>query len=41
MLIEALRQSKGNTAEAIRLTGFSERHFYRLLRKHRISRNSD
>ncbi len=41
MLIEALRQSNGNAAEAIRLTGFSERHFYRLLRKHRISRNSD
>jgi DNA-binding NtrC family response regulator/tetratricopeptide (TPR) repeat protein len=37
MLVEALRQAKGNTSEAIRLTGLSERHFYRLLRKHHLS----
>jgi len=41
MLVEALRQAKGNTAEAIRLTGFSRRHFFRLLRKHNLSSNSD
>jgi transcriptional regulator of acetoin/glycerol metabolism len=41
MLVEALRQAKGNTSEAIRLTGFSERHFYRLLRKHHLSSRSD
>ena len=41
MLTEALRQAKGNTSEAIKLTGFSERHFYRLLRKHHLSRHSD
>jgi len=41
MLVEALRQAKGNTSEAIRLTGFSERHFYRLLRKHNLSSRSD
>jgi DNA-binding NtrC family response regulator/tetratricopeptide (TPR) repeat protein len=37
MLVEALRQAKGNASEAIRLTGLSERHFYRLLRKHHLS----
>ncbi len=41
MLIEALRQARGNTSEAIKLTGFSERHFYRLLRKHNLSSHSD
>ena len=41
MLIEALRQAKGNTSEAIRLTGFSRRHFFRLLRKHHLSSSSD
>ncbi|HTW90620.1 MAG TPA: sigma 54-interacting transcriptional regulator [bacterium] len=41
MLIEALRQAKGNTSEAIRLTGFSERHFYRLLRKHHLTSHPD
>jgi DNA-binding NtrC family response regulator/Tfp pilus assembly protein PilF len=41
MLIEALRQAKGNASEASRLTGFSRRHFYRLLRKHNLASNSD
>jgi transcriptional regulator of acetoin/glycerol metabolism len=41
MLIEALRQAKGNTTEASRLTGFTRRHFYRLLRKHHITHDSD
>jgi len=41
LLVEALRQAKGNTLEAIRLTGFSRRHFFRLLRKHNLDRNSD
>ena len=41
MLVEALRQAKGNTSEAIRLTGFSRRHFFRLVRKHNLSSNSD
>jgi transcriptional regulator with PAS, ATPase and Fis domain len=41
MLIEALRKAKGNTSEAIKLTGFSRRHFYRLLRKHHLSSDSD
>jgi DNA-binding NtrC family response regulator/tetratricopeptide (TPR) repeat protein len=41
MLIEALRRAKGNTSEAIRFTGFSERHFYRLLRKHHLSSHTD
>ncbi len=41
MLIEALRQAKGNTSEASRLTGFSRRHFYRLLRKHNLDSNSN
>jgi len=41
MLIEALRQAKGNASEAIRLTGFSERHFYRLLRKHHLRSHAD
>jgi DNA-binding NtrC family response regulator/tetratricopeptide (TPR) repeat protein len=41
LLIEALRQARGNTSEASRLTGFSRRHFYRLLRKHHISSSSD
>jgi len=40
-LIEALRRTNGNTSEAIRLTGFSRTHFYRLLRKHRIDHSSD
>jgi DNA-binding NtrC family response regulator len=35
-LIEAMRRANGNVSEAIRLTGFSRTHFYRLLRKHRI-----
>ena len=39
MLIEALRQAKGNTSEAIKLTGFSRRHFFRLLRKHNLDSN--
>jgi DNA-binding NtrC family response regulator/tetratricopeptide (TPR) repeat protein len=37
MLVEALRQAKGSTSEAIRLTGYSTSHFYRLLRKHHLS----
>ena len=41
LLVEALRQAKGNTLEAIRLTGFSRRHFFRLLRKHNLDRNTD
>jgi len=41
MLIEALRQAKGNTSEASRLAGFTRRHFYRLLRKHHITPDSD
>ncbi|MBM3330953.1 tetratricopeptide repeat protein [candidate division WOR-3 bacterium] len=41
LLVEALRQAKGNTLEAIKLTGFSRRHFFRLLRKHNLNRNSD
>ena len=41
MLVDALRQAKGNTSEAIKLTGFSERHFYRLLRKHHLRSHSD
>jgi len=41
MLIEALRQAKGNTSEASRLAGISRRHFYRLLRKHRITGDPD
>jgi DNA-binding NtrC family response regulator/tetratricopeptide (TPR) repeat protein len=41
MLIEALRQANGNTSEASRLTGFTRRHFYRLLRKHHITPDSD
>jgi DNA-binding NtrC family response regulator/tetratricopeptide (TPR) repeat protein len=40
-LIEALRQANGNVSEAIRLSGFSRTHFYRLLRKHRIGGSSD
>jgi len=40
-LIEALRRANGNASEAIRLSGFSRTHFYRLLRKHRISGSSD
>jgi len=40
MLVEALREAKGSTSEAIRLTGFSRRHFFRLLRKHNLSSNS-
>jgi DNA-binding NtrC family response regulator len=40
-LIEALRQANGNASEAIRLSGFSRTHFYRLLRKHRIGGSSD
>jgi DNA-binding NtrC family response regulator/tetratricopeptide (TPR) repeat protein len=41
LLIDALKQAKGNTAEAMRLTGLSERHFYRLLRKHHLSSHTD
>jgi DNA-binding NtrC family response regulator/tetratricopeptide (TPR) repeat protein len=41
MLVEVLRQAKGNRSEAIRLTGFSRRHFFRLLRKHNLDRNTD
>jgi DNA-binding NtrC family response regulator len=41
MLVEALRQAKGNTSEASKLTGFSRRHFYRLLRKHGLDSNSN
>jgi two-component system, NtrC family, response regulator len=37
-LIEALRRANGNASEAIRLSGISRTHFYRLLRKHRIDR---
>jgi DNA-binding NtrC family response regulator/tetratricopeptide (TPR) repeat protein len=40
-LIEALRRANGNASEAIRLSGFSRTHFYRLLRKHQISHSSD
>jgi len=40
-LIEALRRANGNASEAIRLSGFSRTHFYRLLRKHRISGDTD
>jgi DNA-binding NtrC family response regulator/tetratricopeptide (TPR) repeat protein len=40
-LVEALRRTNGNASEAIKLTGFSRRHFFRLLHKHHISRNSD
>jgi DNA-binding NtrC family response regulator/tetratricopeptide (TPR) repeat protein len=40
-LIEALRRANGNTSEAIRLSGFSRTHFYRLLRKHQIDSSSD
>ena len=39
MLVEALRQARGNTSEAIKLTGFSRRHFFRLLRKHNLDSN--
>ena len=41
LLIDALKQAKGNTSEAMRLTGLSERHFYRLLRKHHLSSHTD
>ena len=41
MLVEALRQAEGNTSEAIKLTGFSRRHFFRLLRKHDLGSDSD
>jgi DNA-binding NtrC family response regulator len=37
-LVEALRRANGNASEAIRLSGLSRTHFYRLLRKHGISR---
>jgi DNA-binding NtrC family response regulator/tetratricopeptide (TPR) repeat protein len=40
VLIEALRRAEGNASEAIRLSGFSRTHFYRLLRKHHISSSS-
>jgi DNA-binding NtrC family response regulator len=40
-LNDALRRAKGNASEAIRLSGFSRTHFYRLLRKHQISGNPD
>jgi DNA-binding NtrC family response regulator/tetratricopeptide (TPR) repeat protein len=36
MLIKALARAKGNVTEAMKLTGYSRTHFYRLLRKHRI-----
>jgi transcriptional regulator with PAS, ATPase and Fis domain len=41
MLIEALREAKGNVSKASRLAGLSRRQFYRLLRKHHISNNPD
>jgi DNA-binding NtrC family response regulator/tetratricopeptide (TPR) repeat protein len=41
LLLDALKQAKGNTAEASKLVGFSERHFYRLLRKHHLSGHPD
>jgi DNA-binding NtrC family response regulator/tetratricopeptide (TPR) repeat protein len=41
MLVEALRQAEGSTSEAIRLTGFSRRHFFRLLRKHNLHIDTD
>jgi two-component system response regulator GlrR len=37
MLVEALSRAKGNATEAMKLTGYSRTHFYRLLRKHQIS----
>jgi DNA-binding NtrC family response regulator len=37
-LVEALRRANGNASEAIRLSGLSRTHFYRLLRKHGINR---
>jgi DNA-binding NtrC family response regulator/tetratricopeptide (TPR) repeat protein len=40
-LIEALRRANGNASEAIKLSGFSRTHFYRLLRKHRIGGSPD
>jgi DNA-binding NtrC family response regulator/tetratricopeptide (TPR) repeat protein len=40
-LLEALRRANGNVSEAIRLSGFSRTHFYRLLRRHRIKPGSD
>jgi DNA-binding NtrC family response regulator/tetratricopeptide (TPR) repeat protein len=36
LLTKALARAKGNVTEAIRLTGYSRTHFYRLLRKHKI-----
>jgi DNA-binding NtrC family response regulator/tetratricopeptide (TPR) repeat protein len=36
MLVEALSRAKGNATQAMKLTGYSRTHFYRLLRKHHI-----
>jgi len=36
MLLKALARAKGNATEAMKLTGYSRTHFYRLLRKHNI-----
>jgi DNA-binding NtrC family response regulator len=41
MLVEALRRAGGSASEAIRLTGFSRTHFYRLLHKHHIDGSSE
>ncbi len=36
MLTKALARAKGNMTDAIKLTGYSRTHFYRLLRKHKL-----
>jgi DNA-binding NtrC family response regulator/tetratricopeptide (TPR) repeat protein len=36
MLLKALARAKGNVTEAMKLTGYSRTHFYRLLHKHKI-----
>ncbi len=41
LLIDALKRAKGNTSEAMKLTGLGERQFYRLLRKHHLSSHTD
>jgi DNA-binding NtrC family response regulator/tetratricopeptide (TPR) repeat protein len=41
MLIEALREAKGNVSKASKLAGLSRRQFYRLLRKHHVDNNPD
>jgi transcriptional regulator with PAS, ATPase and Fis domain/tetratricopeptide (TPR) repeat protein len=41
LLIEALKQATGNSSVAMRLTGLGERQFYRLLRKHHLSSQTD